>query len=319
MNSRLLRSTVLVGGVAVTAAYFGRRRLDTRCRRVSFDQLPACSACRQLVAKARLNAGGDAVPESWGVRESGVLSTWPDASTGSSKSRWISSFVALQVELPVSQLAAYGCAASDGTPATGAKQDDTGHLMRNLFASFMDAIAYGVEGWLVNDNVPPLSFTPGTHLFGNTKSMAAFMLGSWNTEEGRSLEPPTLPSEAGIPVSEFPSNRPVISSRKDAATPSAGAVLYWSFPKSIVRGSQRASTYGLPTKLMDGGFQELIVEKVSAEKAVATYITVECSDVYPAGRQSGDFGKLPWLAYETHVAYAQFLLLGAATRIRRGS
>jgi hypothetical protein len=78
---------------------------------------------------------------------------------------------------------------------------------------------------------------------------------------------------------------------------------------------------------MDGGFQEFVVEKISDETARLTYICVECGRLCPddtgagelEGRKAWDFKKLPWLGYELHVLYAQWLLWNTVRRLKGGN
>ncbi|GIJ97912.1 hypothetical protein Aspvir_000018 [Aspergillus viridinutans] len=72
----------------------------------------------------------------------------------------------------------------------------------------------------------------------------------------------------------------------------------------------KAASYGLPWRFMDGGFQEFIVEKVSDETARVTYISFECSNLHPGGQSTMDFKMLPWLPYEIHAGLAGQLPCG---------
>lgn len=276
----------------LVAAYLGKRRLDRSCPRISITELPKSSACRNLVES------GEAVPKSvWGMEKSALLTSW----SGGDKTRWVPSFAALQADVPVSLLAGYGAFQSK---KSNAEEDDAHRLMQNLVAAFLDARAAGPEAWYLDKEVPPLSFAPGSLLFGDQATMGAFMLGSWSTNRKTSIQPQSLSSEATEPCSGFPSNRDAI---QDSPTDTAGAVMYWKFPDGLVRIVDKTASYGLPWRFMDGGFQEFIVEKVSDETARVTYISVECSNLHPGGQSTRDFKMLPWLAYEVHVLYAQHL------------
>ncbi|KAF7177803.1 hypothetical protein CNMCM7691_006237 [Aspergillus felis] len=289
---RLTGVVSLAAAGTLVAAYLGKRRLDRSCPRISITELPKSSACRNLVEN------GEAVPKSvWGMEKSALLTSW----SGGDKTRWVPSFAALQADVPVSLLAEYGAFHSE---KSNAEKDDAHHLMHNLVAAFLDARSAGPEAWFLDKEVPPLSFAPGSLLFGDQATMGAFMLGTWSTNRKTSIQPQALGPEAPEPCSEFPSNRDAI---QDSPTDTAGAVMYWKFPDGLVRTVDKAASYGLPWRFMDGGFQEFIVEKVSDETARVTYISVECSNLHPGRQSTRDFKMLPWLAYEVHVLYAQLL------------
>jgi hypothetical protein len=250
---------------------------------------------------------GEAVPKAvWGMEKSALLTSW----SGGDQNRWVPSIAALQADVPVSLLAGYGAFHSEQSKA---EKDDAHLLMQNLVAAFLDARAAGPEAWFLDREVPPLSFAPGSLLFGDQGSMGAFMLGTWSTNRKTSFQPQTLGPEVPEPCSEFPSNRDAI---QDSPTDTAGAVMYWKFPDGLVRTVDKAASYGLPWRFMDGGFQEFIVEKVSDETARVTYISVECSNLHPGGQSTRDFKMLPWLAYEVHVLYAQLLWHNTVMQLR---
>lgn len=211
----------------------------------------------------------------------------------------------------MSQLSQYGLFSRDGVD----QKDDAHSLSKNLVAAFIDARATGLETSVLDRYVPPLSFTPSSRLFGRPSEMGAFMLGTWDAESGINVRPSDLPSDASKPVTEFGSNEEAV--RNGSAVDTAGAVMYWMFPKALVEGVDKAASYGLPWRLMDGGFQEFIVERVSDEKARVTYVTIECTNLHPLGQQQRDFKMLPWLLYEAHVLYAQILWSKTLRRLQR--
>jgi hypothetical protein len=211
----------------------------------------------------------------------------------------VTSLVALQVDVPIAQLERYGIS----------KIGDAYDLSRNLFSAFLDARARGLDAWFLDKDVPQLSFTPGSLLFGRSYSAGAFMLGNWSSARRIQLEQPILPAETASPVCEFrPSKAMITASNINTETDAAGTVLYWKFPRRLVGQVDKAASYGIPWRLMDGGFQEFIVEKISDETAKVTYVTVECGNMYPGGQRERDFKKMPWWLYELHAAYAQILL-----------
>ncbi|PKX88191.1 uncharacterized protein P174DRAFT_516539 [Aspergillus novofumigatus IBT 16806] len=243
---RLTGVVSLAAAGSIVAAYLGKRRLDRSYPRVSIKELPKSSACRNLVESS------EAVPKSvWGMEKSALLASW----SGGNQTRWVPSFAALQADVPVSLLAGYGAFDSE---QSNTEKDDAHHLMQNLVAAFLDARAAGPEAWFLDKEVPPLSFAPGSLLFGDQGSMGAFMLGTWSTNQKSSIQPHALGPEAPEPCSEFPSNRDAI---QDSPTDTAGAVMYWKFPDGLVRTVDKAASYGLPWRFMDGGFQEFIVER----------------------------------------------------------
>ncbi|KAE8148864.1 hypothetical protein BDV25DRAFT_157324 [Aspergillus avenaceus] len=291
----LLTGALTIVAVSSAIVYLTKRRLNQSCPRVSITDLPKPSACRNLLD----TTWEVTTPTPWGLTKSTLLSSW----SGRDKTHWVSSFVALQAEVPISQLAEYGAFSCDN--GSNNNKSDARHLMQNLVAAFLDARATGPETWFLDRAVPPLSFEPSTHLFGRSKTMGAFMLATWDSGQGISVKLSDLPSGATKPVTEFCSNEGF--TRDAGSTDIAGAVIYWRFPDGLVGAVDKAVSYGLPWRLMQGGFQEFIVEKVSDEKARVTYVCVECTDLHPGGQHERDFKMLPWLFYEAHVLYAQVL------------
>ncbi|KAK3370627.1 hypothetical protein B0H63DRAFT_487328 [Podospora didyma] len=304
---RLASGIVSLTTVGAVVAYWSKRELSKTCRRVPLSALPAASACRNFI-----KGEGDAtsiIPTPRGLEKSALLSSW--SSEDGDKTHWIPSFVALQVDVPVSLLARYKHrdAGSDL-----ADNHDAFPLMQHLVAAFLDARSTGPDSWLLDDkDVPPLAFAPGAQLFGAKSGQGAFMLGAWASAKGKYLRPSDLPEGAALPVCAFPSNEKVM---RDADA--AGAVMYWRAGTGAVRAVDNVASYGLPWRIMDGGFQEFMVEKVSKETARVTYVTVEAGNLYPGGQSERDFKMLPWLAYELHVFYAQYLLYNAIRRLRKG-
>ncbi|PLB50031.1 hypothetical protein P170DRAFT_354660 [Aspergillus steynii IBT 23096] len=296
----------LIGALSLTAlggvvAYLSHRRLARSCPRVPITELPKSSACRKLVEEA----GEPTSQPPWGMKSSTLLSSW----VGSTKTYWISSFTALQVEVPVSLLVGYGASHDSTSPNKG---DDTYHLMKNFVAVFLDARATGPESLVLDKDVPSSSLIPGSLLFGRQSGLGAFLLGTWSSQGLKSVEPLELPSNAPLPCTEFPSNRDIV---ENSAADTAGAVLYWKFPNSLVGAIDDAASYGMPWRLMEGGFQEFIVERMSEDTARVTYVTVECTDLHPGTQSSRNFKMLPKLFYEAHVLYAQSLLNKSLRRL----
>jgi hypothetical protein len=230
------------------------------------------------------------------------LSSWSDPSD---KTHWVTSFATLQTEIPISHLANYETFCDKGEVKSD--ESDTYHLAQNLLAAFLNNPAIAPERWWLDKDIPPLSFTPASPLFGNP-NIGAFLLGSWSSTTGTSIQPDALPLNVPTPVSEFPSNRDVL----DPQTESAGSVMYWMFPRGLVNSIDRAASYGSPWRIMDGGYQEYIVEKVSEDTARLTWVMVECADLYPDRNDKSvrDYKKMPWILYELHVLYAQILWYG---------
>ncbi|EAW08288.1 uncharacterized protein ACLA_030210 [Aspergillus clavatus NRRL 1] len=296
------------GGVV---AYLGKRRLDRSCPKVTITELPQSSACRNLIASS------EAVPRpAWGLDQPALLAAW--SNDDDRKTRCIPSFIALQVEVPVSLLAGYrGSRTKNENENENEGEEDEGdahHLMRNLFTAFLDARAQGPEARVLDKQVPPLSFTPGSLLFGDQAGLGAFLLGTWSTKRGLALQPRELGVEAREPSADFLSNRDAI---RGSPVDAAGAVMYWNAHEGLVRAMDKAASYGLPWRLMEGGFQEYIVEKVSEETARVTYVTIESFNVHPEGQSTRDFKRPPWLLYELHVLYAQILWYKTLRQLRK--
>lgn len=310
-QSRLITTVVSVSAAgALTAAYLGKRKLDQTCPTVPITALPKSSACRHLIERA----GGTIAQPAWGLEKSALLSSW--SGSEEDKTHWIPSFAAIQVTVPVSLLTGYRtfrCVDADG------EADGAYRLMQNLVAAFLDARAASPEAWFLDQDVPPLSFTPATHLFGRTSGLGAFMLGAWSSARQEFVgQPLELPEDAPQqPVSEFPSNRDEVI--HSGPGDRAGAVMYWTFPGGQVRMMNKAASYGLPWRLMEGGFQEYIVEKVSNDTARVTYVSVEAAHLHPLDQPARDFKRMPWLAYQLHVLYAQYLLYNTLKRLRQSS
>lgn len=297
-----LASLTVLGGMV---SYLGKRHLDKSCPRVSVPDIPRSSACRNLLERT----GEPTSHTAWGMGKSTLLDTW-SGSYGGDKTRWVPSFAALQVDVPTSLLAGYRASSSKDD----AEKHDTSHLMQNLVAAFLDARAARPEAFFLDEAVPPLFFAPGSLLFGKRTSLGAFMLGTWSSTTGIPLRTPVLPSAAPQPTSEFPTNREIIlGDPKDAA----GAVMSWKFPEGLVSTVDKVASYGFPWRLVQGGYQEFIVEKVSDETVRVTYVIVECSDLHPRGQPARNFKSLPWLAYEVHVLYAQSLLYNTVRHLEK--
>lgn len=299
MTTSIQTRTYLTGAISLItlssiAAYLVERRLNKSCPRIPIHQLPKSSACRNLLEPGEEVSNASAM----GVDKSVLLSTWPSTDC---KTHWVSSFVALQVDIPISQLENYD-ARKYGVE--GGDKPDTSQLSQKLFAAFLDARSRGLEAWILDEPTPP-SFTPGSLLFGKGNDIGAFMLGSWSSTSRIPLESTNLPSEGPKPVTEFPSNKDVLNSDD---TDTAGTAFYWRVPTGLVNAVNRPALYGLPWRVMEGGFQEFIVERGPNDMARVSYVTTECSNLYPGGRSTRDFKMIPKLFYELHVLYAQILL-----------
>ncbi|OOF93394.1 hypothetical protein ASPCADRAFT_209328 [Aspergillus carbonarius ITEM 5010] len=307
MTSIIRHRPLLTGALVLgtISAYLGKQHLNQTCPIVPLTALPKSSASRKLI-----DTRNETIPQApRGLKASTLLSSQPDGD----QTHWIPSFVALQAEIPIAQLNQYKTPTNRNDP----NKFDAYHLMQNLFAAFIDARAAGPEPWVLDRAVPPLSFVPSSRLFGTSTEFGAFMLGTWSSGRGIWLQPRNLPPDAPRPVAEFCSNEDVVKERR---TDVAGAVMYWKFPQGLVRAVDMAASYGLPWRLMEGGFQEYMVEKVSDETARVTYVCVECSNVYPGGERSKrDFKMLPYLLYEAHVLYAQILLYRTLRRVSRAN
>lgn len=289
------------------AAYLGKRKLDQTCPRVPVTALPSPGACHNLIEGRRKTTAAPA----WGLETPAVVSS---GLGGEDKTHWTPSFAALQVEVPLSVLAAYGPLDGEDDEKHTSTERDAFRLMQAFVAAFIDARAAGPEAWLLDKEVPPLSFAPASQLFGDKSGLGAFVLDTWSTGRGKCVLPLSLPQDAPQPVSEFPRNTTAANCGDD--TDMAGTVMYWRFADRTVRMTDKAASCGLPWRLMEGGFQEFIVEKVSEETARLTYACVEFANLHPGGQSTRNFKKPPWLAYELHVLYAQFLLYRTLRRLR---
>ncbi|OJJ08356.1 hypothetical protein ASPVEDRAFT_47500 [Aspergillus versicolor CBS 583.65] len=282
-------SLITLGSIA---AYLTKRRLNTSCPRVPIHQLPTSSACRNLLDTGEEIANRSPI----GIDKSVLLSTWPSTDR---KTHWVPHFVALQVDIPISQLEKYD-ARKYGVEGD---KPSTYQLSQKLFAAFLDARSRGPEAWVLDEPTPP-SLTPGSLLFGKGNDIGAFMLGSWSSISKTPLESQNLPSAGPKPVTEFPSNKDAVF---NCDTDTAGTVFYWRVPTGLINAVNSPASYGIPWRFMDGGFQEFIVERGPDDTARVSYVTIECSNLYPGG-QRRDFKMMPRLLYELHVLYGQILL-----------
>lgn len=235
----------LVGLLAMTAlggifAYLRHHRLAQWCRRISITELPQASACRKLVKRTREQISHPA----WGMECSTILSSW----SGQRNGHWVSSFTALQIEVPVSLVLGYTASRDTEDMETS---DDAYSLIERFLAAFLNARATRPEAFVMDKEVPPFSLELGSLLFGRQSGLGAFLLGTWETADTTPIQPSDLPSNAPLPCTEFPSNKGVTYSGE---TDTAGAVMYWKFPAGLVRASDYAASLGLPWRLMEGGF-----------------------------------------------------------------
>lgn len=316
MVSRLSLGALALGSATIITAYISKKYLDRAYPRIPIGKVSQLSACRQLVDTACDNSDS-AMPKPWGGDKSGPLPSWSEPSSGDKKSRWLSSYVAVQVDVPVALLASYKRAArKHGLNMNDNEPCSADGMARNLFDAFLDARSSGPDGWLIDRNAPPRSYMPGSHLFGESSGLGAFMFDSWSTKSKSAIQPSVLPASAPVPSSFFPSNEALLASKDFSRPESAGTVIYWKFPSGAVSAFNRASSYGWPWRVMDGGWQEFVVEKISEETARVTYLAIECSDLHPDGQTSRNFKRMPWLVYEAHVLYAQSLLLRTVRQLR---
>ncbi|KAJ6109613.1 hypothetical protein N7486_001848 [Penicillium sp. IBT 16267x] len=319
MASRLALGALALSSATIITAYISKQYLDRSCPRIPISKVSRLSACRQLVDTACESSDSEA-PKPWGGEKSGLLPSWSEASSGDRKSRWLSSYVAVQVDVPVALLSSYTNETRKGGSAMSANEPRSADSMaRNLFAAFLDARSGGPDGWLIDRNVPPRTYMPGSHLFGESTGLAAFMFDSWSSRLASAIRPSVLPASASVPSSFFPSNEALLASRDLSLPESAGSVIYWKVSSGAVNAFNRAASYGWPWRVMDGGWQEFMVEKISEETARVTYLVMECSDVHPGGQMSRDFKRMPWLMYEAHVLYAQSLLLRTVRQLRKAN
>ncbi|KAJ5788013.1 hypothetical protein N7457_003003 [Penicillium paradoxum] len=320
MASTLSLSALALGSVGIVTAFASKQYLDRSCPRIPINKVSRMSACRQLVDRACSDPSDADVPKPWGAAKSGLLASWSEASSDGRKSRWLPSYVAVQMDVPLTLLASYqsetneiGLVRAENEPCTA------DGMARNLVAAFLDARSRGPDGWLIDRNVPSVSLASGGHLFGDAAGLSAFMFDSWSSRSAKSIQPSVLPANAPTPSAFFPSNEALIASHRSSQPESAGTVIYWKFPQGLVNAFNGAASYGWPWRLMDGGFQEFVVEKISDDTARVTYVSVECSNLYPGGQVTRNFKRMPWVVYEAHVLYAQSLLLGAVRQLRKAN
>ncbi|KAL4964327.1 uncharacterized protein BDV14DRAFT_78504 [Aspergillus stella-maris] len=323
MASFLTSKPKLTGAISLLSLgsltlYITKKQLDKTCPRVPITQLPTSSASRNLIESGEPSSG---LEKPWGRDKSVLLSSWPGGEE-EGKTRWMPSFVALQVDVPIAQLERYYQYDEDNEDWE--KTKDVYPQSQNFMRAFLHGRAKGPERFFLDRDVPPFSYAPGTHLFGR-REFGAFMLGAWSSTRQMPFMRPDLPSGPPLPPSEFPSNEQAISrAQQTSEIDAAGTVIYWTFPKSLINAVNKAAAYYAPWRLMDGGFQEFIVERVSDETARVTYVTLECSDLYPdsanmgcgGGERERDFKKLPGWFYEFHVLYAQVLLWRTLRQLR---
>ncbi|KAH6638530.1 hypothetical protein BKA67DRAFT_489988, partial [Truncatella angustata] len=300
LNSPQTTTAITSAALIIAISYLGKYLLDQKCPKIPILQVPKSSACRNLV-ESKPNESAPAIP--WGTAKAGFLPSW----SGSKNTHWTSTFTAIQIEVPVELLAGYR------STQTGGKDLDTQDLVQNFLAAFLDARANGLDGWLLDRCVPPLSFEPGSHLFGTEGGLVAYMLGSWSSSKKIPFIPSALPVDAVEPVSHFPSNERIIEESLDAA----GAIFYWKCPTAITRAIDKVASYGCPWRLMEGGYQEFIVERLSGDTARVTYVTVECSSLHPRNQVNESYKIMPRLFYEAHVLYAQTLINRTVRQLRR--
>ncbi|KAJ5735140.1 uncharacterized protein N7483_000265 [Penicillium malachiteum] len=318
MTNRLSLGALVLGSGILTA-YISKQYLDHTCPRIPFDKVSQLSACRQLVDTARANSPGTGVPKPWGADKSGLVPSWSEAQSGDKKTRWISSYTGVQMDVPIALLASYTSEADKGALTTNDEPCTAESLARNVIAAFLDAHSHGLDGWFLDRNLPPRTYVPGNHLFGDSTGASAFMLDTWSSRLKDSIQPSVLPADAPIPKTFFPSNEALLASAsQDPSQPeTAGTVIYWKAPQYLLKAFNKAASYGLPWRVMDGGWQEFIVEKISEETARVTYITLECYDVHPGGQMTRDFKQMPWFLYEPHVLYAQSLLIRTVRQLKK--
>ncbi|KAB5547249.1 hypothetical protein GE09DRAFT_204491 [Coniochaeta sp. 2T2.1] len=318
-----LTVAVSVSVTLLTAAYLAKRQLNSLCPRVPLSSLPPSSAIRNLISTAEEHS--TQAPSPWGLTTSPLLPSWSSTTnslSGEKTSHTIHSFLALQTTIPISLLSDYPLASKDDD------NDNAYPLTQALLSSFLSARSTGPEArFFLDVDVPPLpiSFSsPGAHLFGrpNPGGLGAFLLGTWSTARNISVSPTTttLPADVPRPPTAFPSNK--IRVAEDEKTDAAGAVMYWRAPPRQVEAVDRLAARGMPWRMMEGGYQEWIVERLegdgSGREARVTYVTVETGSLYPPGQGKRDWKKMPWWMYQLHVAYAQWLLWKTLRRLRGG-
>jgi len=107
---------------------------------------------------------------------------------------------------------------------TQSDRDSLLQSIKTLVVAFHSSRAAGLEPWVVDRDVPPLSFVPGHRLFGTNPVPGAVLLRTWSSvDSGEVLDPLALPDGAPHPVAAFPSNDKVVGAGEYDAT---GLVLY---------------------------------------------------------------------------------------------
>ncbi|KAK0738194.1 hypothetical protein B0T18DRAFT_311322, partial [Schizothecium vesticola] len=291
--------------VSLTAAtlFVVRHRLEKTCRRVPLSSLPRSSACRNFVENSA-SATTSVSPKAWGLDQTRLLPSWPPGEDRGPITHWIPSFVAVQMDLPEEILSA-----NSRIPETSG---DVLPLAKSLLAAFLDARAAGPEPWILDRDVPSLSFAPGHRLFGVTPEPGAFLLGTWSNVSGEHIDPLAVPDSAPRPVAAFPSNRELVK-QGGSEVPAAGSVLYWRAGQVGVKLLDWVAGLAFP----EGGFQELIVERVADGKVRVSYVSAEVTTCRQeeGQKEQSELRRLPWPLYELHVMYAQSLLAGAARQL----
>jgi hypothetical protein len=302
--SRLLLSGALsVVGLTAATLFVVRQRLEKTCRRVPLSNLPKSSACRNLAEQAASVTTSISL-KAWGLGQTRLLPSWPPSEDSTRMTHWIPSFVAVQMELPEEILI--------GNSRIPETSGDVLPLAKSLLAAFLDARAAGPEPWILDRDVPSLSFAPGHRLFGVTPEPGAFLLGTWSNVSGEHIDPLAVPDSAPRPVAAFPSNREAVKQASNER-PAAGSVLYWRAGQMGVEMLYRVAGLAFP----EGGFQELIVEMVAVGKVRVSYVSAEVATCRQEEGQEEqrELRRLPWPLYELHVMYAQSLLTGAARQL----
>lgn len=353
-----------------TGLYLTKRFLDRKCPRVPLTALPRSSACRNLVENAVEGADDRSISDprrnlAWGLEDLQrvpLLASWPGTSANDNnpgvKAHHITSFVALQAEIPASFLEGYVSTRkrsnSHHAKKTGNDRNGTSRLAENFLAAFLDAMATNPERWFLDGkDLPPLSFKPGTQIAGgrnaNSGLFGAFMLGTWSSTAGaeKSLDTDSSvlpPNVTRLPVTNFPSNEHAISSTNptDGKEDAAGAVFYYRFTERFILAIDKINSWvGLPWTTLEGGYQEFIVERIPGNDQMVrvSYVPVECAalawysskSIFSTDREGlavgSDAGNskegylmgLPWVFYEAHVFYAKFLLWNAIRHLKKNS
>ncbi|KAK0736504.1 hypothetical protein B0T21DRAFT_181324 [Apiosordaria backusii] len=327
-HPRVILGTTIFLSAAIYLANL-KHRIDKTCRHISLVDLPLSSACRNFVEKGRRPLPPCA---GWAwVLERGFvsfLSPWSDNITPPTvksggdderqKTHWIPSFLALEVDLPVELLSGYP---SDNKASKG-EREEIPHLSQTFLRAFLDARSEGLEAYyLVDRDVPPLTlFEPGRRLFGREVGLGAFLLGTWFDTRGggKSLRDGKFPKGvAQVPVCEGPSN--TLRERwNEEDKEVAAAVMYWRAPDSAVAMVDNVAVkYGIPWRLMEGGFQEYMVERVDEKRVRLVYVTLEAQSLYPDGVKERNFRKISRLGYWGHGVYGQWLLWKTVKRLEK--